>query len=681
MKNTHTLKNWMILLFAPVVFFLLSSFSSLKKDDDIQEALEMVRYEKDTSASAIIVSDVGRSFFNFNHPSYGLELVFERKIIIKIFDSDGYGWADFYIPLYIGETNEEEVVDLKGFTYNLVDGKVEKTKLSKESIFEEKTSDNYKQVKVTMPDVHEGSVFEISYRVSSPFIFNLQSWTFQKSIPVVYSEYKAEIPEYLEYNKNVRGYFPIADHQSEARMSTIGGTVTNSRASYLGGPARTQSTSAVNFVENVETWITYDIPAFSDEPYMTDADNFMTAITFELAYTKFPNGSIENYTTTWEDINRKLMEQDKFGKALERTGFLKTVMPAALGSAGSDDEKIANIYNYIHAKVAWNGKSSLFTSGNLKSVLEDGNGNSADINLLLISMLREAGIKTFPVALSTRDHGMIFPTNPTITSFNYLVAGVAREDQYLLIDATEPNAPLGIIPYRCLNGVGRILDDQGGKWVELSSKSEKEKTIAEYTFDLEEEIISGKHNHIYCDQAAYGFRNEYAGEDGSRTFKEKMEKTVSGLGIKSVALEKMQELREDPSSLCDIKLEDHYVEAGEMIYFNPLFFDAMKSNPFRLEKRDYPVDYGVKSDDFYYAKINLPEDYAVESVPEEISIILPGRAAEYIYSAKVVGNLISVRSQLKINQTIFTAEHYAELKNFYDLVVKKQSEQIVLKRV
>lgn len=311
MKFIHTKKPTLVPFSILFIALISLSFIYLKKDDSIEEALLMERYENDTTASAVIISDVGRSFFNFDHPAYGLELVFERKIIVKIFDSDGYGWADFYIPLYIGEKNEEDVVDLKGFTYNLLDGKVEKTKLSKESIFEEKTTDDYKQVKVTMPDVREGSVFEISYVVSSPFVFNLQSWTFQKSIPVIYSEYQAEIPEYLEYNKNVRGYFPIADHQIKERMSTIGGKPSSNAQHFT---RTNQSSATINFVENVETWKTYDIPAFTDEPYMTDADNFKTAVTFELAYTRFPNGTIENYTTTWEDINRKLMELDKFGK-------------------------------------------------------------------------------------------------------------------------------------------------------------------------------------------------------------------------------------------------------------------------------------------------------------------------------------------------------------------------------
>ncbi|MBK8502562.1 MAG: DUF3857 domain-containing protein [Saprospiraceae bacterium] len=580
----------------------------------------------------------------------------------------------------MGDKIEEDVIDIKGFSYNMVDGKIEKTKLTKESIFTKETSEHWKQLKITMPDVREGTVFEISYKVSSPFIFNLQSWTFQKSIPVVYSEYTTMVPEYLHYNKNVKGYFPITDHQITSRLAAIAGRVYNERGSYLGGPDRTQATSAINFTESIEKWMAKDVPAFKEEPYLTDPDNFKTAITFELAYTKFPNSAAENFTTSWEDINRKLMESSDFGGALDKTGFLKSVLPIAIADAQTDEQKIAHIYQHVLNKVKWNEKKSLFTSTSLKSTYENGTGNSADINLLMIAMLKEAGLTAHPVTVSTRDHGMVFPTSPTITSFNYVIAAVKAGGQPLLIDATARLAPLGILPFRCLNGSGRLINESGGQWVDLISSPEKKKTIAEYHFDLNEQQVSGKHTYMYYDQAAFTFRNQYLREDGTTNFKKEMQDKVSGLQIQSVAFDKMEAIGESPSTVCEITLEDGYTSAGEMIYFNPLFFDSMKSNPFKLEKRDYPVDYGVKSDDFYYAKINLPEGYIVESLPEEISIVLPERAAEYVYSATSVGNIISIRSQMKINKIIFTAEHYADLKNFYDLVVKKQAEQIVLKK-
>jgi hypothetical protein len=298
----------------------------------------------------------------------------------------------------------------------------------------------------------------------------------------------------------------------------------------------------------------------------------------------------------------------------------------------------------------------------------------------MIAILKEAGLTAHPVTVSTRDHGMVFPTSPTITSFNYVIAAVKIGDRHLLIDATERLAPLGILPFRCLNGSGRLINESGGQWIDLVSSPDKKKTIAEYHFDLNDQQVIGKHSYMYYDQAAFAFRNQYLRDDGITNFKKEMQEQMSGLQFQSAIFEKLEVLGESPSTICEITLEDSYVTAGEMLYFNPLFFDSMKSNPFKLEKRDYPVDYGVKSDDFYYAKINLPEGYTVESLPEEISIVLPERAAEYIYSATSVGNIISIRSQIKINKITFTAEHYADLKNFYDLIVKKQAEQIVLKK-
>ena len=174
-----------------------------------QEELEMNYSSLDSSANAVVLADFGDTRIDYVSNS-GFQLVFTRHRRIKIFNSTGYDWADVMVPLYHDGGDRESISQIKGYTYNLEDGKVVKTKLKNEGKFTEEYDENHQIHKFTLPNVKEGSVIEYTYRITSDFIFNLQDWRFQSSIPTIWSEYKVEIPEYFFYKPLSQGYYPFS---------------------------------------------------------------------------------------------------------------------------------------------------------------------------------------------------------------------------------------------------------------------------------------------------------------------------------------------------------------------------------------------------------------------------------------------------------------------------------------
>ena len=79
-------------------------------------------------------------------------------------------------------------------------------------------------------------------------------------------------------------------------------------------------------------------------------------------------------------------------------------------------------------------------------------------------------------------------------------------------------------------------------------------------------------------------------------------------------------------------------------------------------------------------QFDVPEGYIVEYMPEGNTIGLPEKATLFSYSAKVIGGKITVISRIKITKTMFMGDEYEALKEFYNLIIKKHSEQIVLKK-
>ncbi|HEY5917587.1 MAG TPA: DUF3857 domain-containing protein, partial [Chryseolinea sp.] len=205
---------------------LLSQSLFAQKEDPIEfghipmEDLKMLRYSQDTSSSAVILSDFGKSSMVYSQ-SVGFSLLFERITRIKILTKEGLDWATFEIPLYKDGEANEKLSSIKGATYNLENGKIVETKLKTDAVFKEKVNEHLDIMKLTLPGVKVGSVVEITYKVVSDFLFHFQDWEFQSTIPTRWSEYRAFIPEYFYYDKYTQGYFPLTVIEEEVAPNSI----------------------------------------------------------------------------------------------------------------------------------------------------------------------------------------------------------------------------------------------------------------------------------------------------------------------------------------------------------------------------------------------------------------------------------------------------------------------------
>jgi uncharacterized protein DUF3858 len=121
-------------------------------------------------------------------------------------------------------------------------------------------------------------------------------------------------------------------------------------------------------------------------------------------------------------------------------------------------------------------------------------------------------------------------------------------------------------------------------------------------------------------------------------------------------------------------------EGSGMLYLNPVLFTNLTENPFKLEERVFPVDYPCPENSTYMCTFEVPNGYLVEELPESQIMGMPNKAGSFRYSVSQNGGKVTVTIQHKINQKVFTQLEYPNLREFYNRVVSKCSEQIVLKR-
>jgi Domain of Unknown Function with PDB structure (DUF3857) len=644
------------------------------------EDLQKEYHEIDSSAAAIVICDFGTSNFEYTE-AYGFRIVFNRLTRIKILNEQGLEYANFKIPLYKNNSDKEEINTMKGFTYNIVNGAIEKEKLTKESKYREDFSDSKDYYIVSFPKVKNNSIIEIEYTIRSPFIFNLQGWYFQYDIPALHSEYRVEILEYFNYKKQFKGYEPLAVSNEEKANGVLRFRTSSKPGNgidYKGGQRQSSELIEVNYNSTKYQWISKNVPAFVQESFLNSSENYISKVEFELASTQYPNSILKDYSRSWVSINKELHDNVRFGKVLNRKYYSKIIEELNIKDS-LPLYRIDRILRYVQNKTEWNGKNRILTTENKRNIFESQNGNSADINIALVGLLRELGFDANPVVISTRSNGIIQPGQPMISAFNYVIAEVKVEGKQYLLDATDNNSGINILPFRCLNDKGRIVNNKGGEWIELKNRSIINQTKTN-NYKIEEDKVIGNTVIRNNENSAYNLLKKHSKFSSTEEYIDNVEKNNIGLSIFNYDYKIEDSINYMINETFEFEVSNAVTIAGDMIYFNPLLSDGIKENPFKLEERKYPVDFPNPIKRTIVNQFEIPEGYVVEELPEPIKVAVPDNGGYYIYNIQQIQNQVQLVSKFAINKSMFYSEDYQYLKQFYEMVVEKNKSQIVLKK-
>jgi len=645
------------------------------------EELAMKTYPNDTTAEAVILYDEGNSYFTFD-PEKDFVLTHERFVRIKILKQSGVDWGNFSIALYSYNTNREEISTPKGTTFNLENEKIVKSELKKDAIFRERQNKYYETVRLSMPSVKVGSVIDLKYSIRTDLIWNLRAWKFQYTIPVKWSQYHVAYPEYFTYNQSTMGYHPLLYVKKDLKNETINYTAKEEfgKGGLKANPGKGQSTINIQYQAIVFDYAVKDVPALKTEPYLTTLDNFTTQVKFELANTNFTlvGGTFKNYTTSWMDVARQLKDSENFGMQLKTTGFAENVVEELTKGITDEQKKLEIVYNHLQHTMKWDGHKTLFTDKSIKKAYADKTGNSAEINLLLAVMLKKAGIIANPVILSTRENGMLLMTHASLSDCNYVIVQAIVNGNSILLDATEPNLQAGGIPFRCLNGDGHMIKDEESQEVPMVNQQSVENTLVE--LGIKDGKVTGSINKKIAGLSAMNFRESVKTAGGSKEHFDKLKNSATDIDYLEYQYINMDSINQPVYSKYNFTMKEGPDSDAEIIYIDPVLIDRQKSNPFTSPTRTYPVDFGLPFIQTYNLQLTIPEGYSVEELPKNVSLGLSEKGGEFLYKITQVSNKIVLNIRFSIDKAIFIPSEYLNLKEFYNLVINKQAEQIILKK-
>lgn len=661
-KITPSMK--IILLPLVLCFLAVSSFAqNFTYGQPLYDDLEFDRNKIDSNANAVVLKEFGTTSIQIDDITGHLELIFEYHTKIKIYNKNGFDAANIVIPTYKDDAREETIRDLKASTFNYVNGNFVETVMDNKAVFVENKSKYTKLTKFTLPNLKEGSIIEYTYKLKSPRLFNFKTWEFQSNLPKVSSEYLVYIPGIYNYNVSLRGYLKLTDQKSEISKECLrinGANIDCSKISYL--------------IKNV--------PAFVEEDNMTAPSNFKSAIYFELSDFTNPNGGKTSYTKSWKDVDYELTSDKSFGAQMKRKDLYKDLIAGIIKDAPDDLQKAKSIFAYIKKKIKWNNYYGIFAEESIKKSLETRSGNIADINFNLIAALSAANLDVEAVILSTRENGTINKLYPIISDFNYVVAKVNIGDKSYLLDASEPLLPFGLLPLRCINDQGRVINlKKASYWIDLKAS---QKAVTSY-------VLFGKlnrdgkltgtlttHSQGY---SAFNRRREIKKYGSAEEYVEKIDERLPRIKILHQTISNIDSIENALTEVFEVEFTVNDGSNNNQFYMSPFFINAITKNPFNLNERTYPVDLGSATDERISINITLPEKYELLEKPKNLAIGLPNSGGKYLLNTTLEDNILSFNQVLQFNNAIYEPELYLYLKEFYSKIIQNQKSEYLLKKV
>lgn len=620
---------------------------------DVAE-LDMRECEFEKQANAMKLLDIEEKEIIAD---YGLKVKTEKRVRIKIFNRQGFEAATIKIP-YISITRGSKVVDLDAYIYYKDSlGKIITEKVDKEQIFKDKGSNQYTYLKFTFPNLRPGCVIEYRYEKKEKDVLDLKPWYFQDYIPTKYSAFTLYTPTAMKITWRLFGMDSVLVNSVYEKGLVDGKTYYR------------------------KTFLHQNISSFKPEPLMTSVADNLIRIEFTTEPVSLGVLNVLASQNRWKIYASILNQVPQFGKQFNTPipgteGIIDTA-----GKITSREEKINYIFQQVKKQFIWN-KSQTFYSGDIKEAWAEKTGNSADMNLILLNLLRRSGINCYPLMISTRDHGKTDPDFLSLSQFNGVDVLLLDSTSNYVLDGTTKYQSYKIPPQNILNRNAFNADTAYANWVFITDTRPLLKTILTITSSLAENgrLEGAALTSFYDYTKSLRLSDNKKKEDHEQEEEEKefLKKDFTDLKIDSLVIQG------DDNDLLPLTETFNFSYqpsvSDEFVFIDPFFLSNFRKNPFADSARSYSIDFTSKQ----YLKtallITIPDNYEIDFIPGNTRLRMADSSIMFERIIHKSDDKIYFVNKMEIFYPIFDKEEYPDIREFFNKMYAMLTEQIILKK-
>ncbi len=486
-KNRHMKNIILALLLFTNSIILYAQKDPIKWKKLTKEEIELKEYNDNPNVSAVVLYDYGQMYFDINPNGENLFLFNKRHVRIKILNEEGLKHAkvkflyhNMNCENYYGELS----YSVKAVTHNISeDGKINTVKLKTKNIKHSDSTKCMKFAEFEFPEVKVSSILEYIITIPSLKLIKPDSWHFQSNIPVLYSEFRARIPDNFKYVFSVKNIkeLPVQDSSFYDRLLSYKYKYYNNTYMTVIDLSGTEYRFVNQFMPVLhnphdEEKINIHVKRIRAEPanyawekltkalMITTWGDYERRTPGQRKVLTYPAAYIIYYLPSWDEMNKQLLYDDQFGLALVKYWDCDSIIQTAVLQTGSDVQRAEAIYKLVRKNMKWNNEYSLYADvsdgffkklygkieasvklNNVGIYFETGEGTSSEINFVLMHLLKKAGFTVYPVLVNTRDNEILDKNISQINQFKSVIALLEIGNKTYLLDASENSSSFNII--------------------------------------------------------------------------------------------------------------------------------------------------------------------------------------------------------------------------------------------
>jgi len=388
---------------------------------------------------------------------------------------------------------------------------------------------------------------------------------------------------------------------------------------------------------------------------------------------------ISNFKT-WENIYewwKKLYEEK-----IETDENIRKKVKDLIKGVKKEREKAERIYSWVCENIRYvaveYGEAG-FRPHTASEIFLNKYGDCKDQAILLISMLRYAGIKAYPVLIGTVGTYPLDENFPSLY-FNHAIALCEVEEEEVFLDPTGETVSFGDLP----------SGDQGRKVLVFKDDNFeiKETPLIEPEFNKvfkKMEIVVKKDESIKGERIVITDGVFNAGQRWyfkytkkkqiEETLKRKINSITPGGKLLKWSVEGMDELKNNIVLKMSFEGKKYFSKAGILRIVPD--WGGLDSGLCSLEERNYPLYFRFLSENEYEIDIELPKNYSVFYLPKKIEI--DNRWFYFLREYKFKNKTLKLHQISRWKKRVIDVNEYKEFRKVFNDILQKIEDKAVLK--
>ena len=376
----------------------------------------------------------------------------------------------------------------------------------------------------------------------------------------------------------------------------------------------------------------------------------------------------------WQKLSFDKIKSDK---------AIKDTVKRIVSKNKSDYEKARAIYNFCAKEIRYvaveYGQAG-YEPHAAAEILRNKYGDCKDQAILLVTMLREAGLKAYPVLIPTKQY---YNLNTQLPSglFNHCIAVLYLGNKKIFLDPTAETCSFGDLPSGDQGRGVLVFEDDNFRIENTSFYPAEHNTVRqELKISVNEDgSVSGEKNNF-----TYGVYDQkqrfWLLYTQPEIIKDMLQATAQGISIgariKDYSISNLHDLNSSVILRYKFIGPEYFTKAGLLRILPQLSGFDISANI--KEKRRYPIDLGLSDTKEFVFEIAFPDNFVVKYLPESMKFDSPWLSFDLSYSA--VKNKIYFSQKIITKKNVISRQEYDSFKRFSEDLARSIKQRIVLER-